>query len=68
MANRSFGLYCPTDPSHGMLVGLRDTTARGEGWYCPHQAHDGGKDRAASRPFFTTAQAEAATAAARAAR
>lgn len=55
------GLPCPEDPSHGSLVALTESTARGEGWYCPNQAHDGWKDRPATRPFFTTAQAEAAT-------
>lgn len=53
-----FGLPCPVDPDHGPLLGLRDATARGEGYYCPHQAHDGWRDQPPTRPFFTTAQAE----------
>jgi hypothetical protein len=65
MSSRAFGLLCPVDPAHGKLYGLREATAKGEGWYCSHQAHDGSKDVPASRPFFTTAQAEAATEAAR---
>lgn len=68
MASRPFGLLCPTDYGHGLLVPLADTTRQGEGWYCPHQEHDGWRDRPFRRPFFTTAQAEEATAAARAER
>lgn len=65
MASRTFGLLCPTDPGHGSLIPLAQATRRGEGWLCPHQEHDGWKDRPHRRPFFTTAQAEAATEAAR---
>lgn len=65
MSGKVFRLLCPVDPSHGPLLGLTDTTRRGEGWYCPNQEHDGSKDRPASRPFFTTAAAEAAAKAAR---
>lgn len=65
MASRPFGLLCPTDPGHGQLIPLVEATRRGEGWYCPAQKHDGWKDRPFQRPFFTTAQAEEATAQAR---
>ena len=63
---KQFGLLCPVDPSHGPLIPLVQSTAKGEGWYCPHQGHDGWKASPTSppfvstRPFFTTAQAEAA--------
>ena len=59
--SRWTGLPCPVDPSHGPLIALAETTRRGEGWYCPDQSHDGWKNRPPSRPFFTTAQAQAAT-------
>lgn len=68
MSHRPFGLLCPADPAHGTLIPLQAATQRGEGWYCPNQAHDGWHERPYVRPFYTTADAEAATAAARKAR
>jgi hypothetical protein len=68
MPSKPFGLLCPTDPSHGTLIPLTEATQRGEGWYCPDQDHDGWKEQPFRRPFFTTADAEDATAAAKAKR
>lgn len=65
MSRKPFGLLCPTDPKHGSLYGLAQATSRGEGWYCASQEHDGWRDRPYVRPFFTTAEAEAATEAAK---
>jgi hypothetical protein len=62
MASKTWGLRCPIVPAHGTLYALAEATPRGEGWYCPHQEHDGWKDQPYSRPFFTTAVAEAANA------
>ena len=59
--SRHFGLPCPTDPAHGSLYPLQVATANGEGWYCSHRDHDGYKTSAGSRPFFTTAEVEAAS-------
>lgn len=51
-------MKCPSDPSHGPLIPL----VGGEryGWYCPHQEHDGWKNRGRTRSFFRTAEAELA--------
>ncbi len=65
MSGKLFRLLCPIEPGHGALLGLVEATRRGEGYYCPHQDHDGWRDRPATRPFFTTAQAEEAAEAAR---
>lgn len=58
-----FGLVCPTDPSHGLLIpNPGDET---QGWYCPNQAHDGRSDKHKDGPIpptrsrFTTEEAEA---------
>ncbi len=55
------GLLCPSDPEHGPLIPLVEPTASGEAWYCPHRVHDGRGETPRTRPYFTTAQAEAAT-------
>jgi hypothetical protein len=49
------GFRCPVDASHGKLLDW--PTAR-FGWFCPHQSHDGWKDRPRTRAFFRTAEAE----------
>lgn len=53
---------CPVDPAHGPLL---DFPTASWSFYCPSQEHDGWKDRPYRRPFFTTADAEAATEVAR---
>lgn len=54
MATR-YRMTCPIDPSHGRLY---DWVSERFGFYCPHWAHDGFKDRPATRRFFTTEEAE----------
>lgn len=62
---RFVGPPCPTDPSHGPLLGDRSPQADGKGWLCPHVAHDGRirTDPAGVAPptrrRFTTAETEA---------
>ncbi len=54
------GVKCPTDPAHGSLIPLTGGTGDW-GWFCPHQDHDGFKDRPASRAFFRTSEVDVPT-------
>lgn len=52
-----WGHPCPVDRSHGRLLAWAGSERFG--WFCPNQAHDGGRDQPATRAFFTTAELEA---------